>query len=567
VEGTLQVLNGIKNSPHCLQEQLLREKLKKHKFEALEFYMKKSIIFVIIVLFTLGCRKEPVSWDVDAFFPILTTKMSLQQAVPDSLIAIGPNQELNLIYKGTLIKFELDSLLSMPDTTIVDQFLWPVGSITLQPGQVFLSDTNYTRYNLGNAKLTQLNIASGSLKLTLTSTLQEASVMEYSLPTTTLNGIPFFIKENIPAGSASNPAVITKTYDISGYNISLTGIHDNDFNLIANSYRAYIDHAGSPVVINAGDRFTASNTMTGVTPNYARGSFGTELTNQTSSGEPIDAFKNISSGLIALESVTMQFELKNEIGVDISLNINDLTAISTANNVRVSLQSPLSNGDINLNRATESNGANSTPVSTSYRQDLNPNNSNVTEFVSTLPNQIRYDFDIHLNPLGNVSNSNDFIYDNTGLSINLDAEIPLKFNANNLILLDTSDFSIDSTSQKEALKIIGGSVNLHALNWYPFDLIAQFYLVDENNNIIDSIFDAPQTLSGATPIFGVVDDPIHSFFKAPVNESKITHLYETKNIITRINITSTDTGKIQIYEQYFIDLKIVGDFQYLISVD
>lgn len=528
--------------------------------------MKNFILLWAIVIVFSGCRKEAISWDVDTLFPIMHTKMTLQQAIPDSMISTGVHQDLNLIYNGTLIDFRLDSVISMPDTTIKDEFFLPFGSITLLPGQNFLSDTNYTRYDLGGAQLTQLNIQSGTIELRLSSSLNEASVLEYSLPTATKNGIPFFVKENIPAGTTSNPSIIVKTYDISGYNISLTGINNNDYNIISNAYRAYIDSTGNSVIVNQGDKFVAQTTMTGITPNYARGYFGVHNITESANDQVIDAFQNITSGTMDLDAVSMVFKIKNDIGVDLKVNINELTGINTKNNSTITLNSLLSNSPVNLNRANEDNGAYSNILPTHYQTILDPSNSNITEFVSNLPNQLKYDFDIVLNPLGNVSNSNDFIYHNTGMEIALDAEIPFKFNASNLVIVDTSDFDIDSTSQEEVQKIQSGFIKVYANNWYPFDLTAQFYLLDQNATIIDSVFDTPQLIQGGTPIFGVVDDPTQSMIQAPISPSKIDHLYKATHIYTKVKVNSTDTGKTQIYSNYNLDIRVVGDFNYLISI-
>jgi hypothetical protein len=529
--------------------------------------MKKLIIIILLIVSAFSCKREPISWDVDSLVPILKTKMTVQQAIPDSMISVGSNNELNLIYKGTLIDFKLDSVLSMPDTTTTDIFSWPIGSITLLPGQVFLSDTNFTRFDMGGAKLTHLFIQSGSIDLTLTSSLQGPSVMEYSLPTATKNGVPFFVKEFIPAGTTSAPSLITKSYDLSGYDISLTGINNDNYNVLANAHRAYIDYSSGPVIINAGDKFVASNTFSAVTPSYARGSFGSELIQESAMGEVLDAFDNIAGGTIKLEEVSMIFQINNEVGIDATIKVNDLTGNNTHNNNAITLQSPLSNGEINLNRATEINGIQSGTNPSIYTQIIDNSNSNISQFVSNLPNELNYDFDIQLNPVGNVSNSNDFIYNNTGISIDLDSEIPLNFNAHNLILVDTSEFKIEGTSQEDVSKIISGYINLHANNWYPFALDAQFYLLDSNNIIIDSIFNSPQPIQGGIPVFGMVDTPVYSFLQSPVNDVKIDHLYKTKNIITKIKINSSTTGTANIFEHYFIDLSIVGDFKYLISIE
>ena len=241
----------------------------------------------------------------------------------------------------------------------------------------------------------------------------------------------------------------------------------------------------------------------------------------------------MKSGFLTLEEASMDFTINNEAGMDLTVTVNEISGWNSTNQTGVTLNSPLSNNSININRATETNGIYSSPKSSTHITELNDENSNLTEFIANLPHTLSYDFEIELNPLGNVSAGNDFIYNNTGVEINLDAEIPLNFNASNLVLIDTSDFEIDSTSQEDVNQIIGGNLNIYSENWYPFDLFLQFYLLDDQNNIIDSIFTQNAQINGGIPIFGLVDDPQISLMKAPISQEKANRLYQTVRIITK----------------------------------
>lgn len=528
--------------------------------------MKKHFLFLFILVLSLSCRKEPISWDVDTLIPILHTKMTLQQALPDDALEVINGNELQLIYSGNLISLQLDSTLAIPDTSISDTFSIPFGSIVFPSGSTFLSDSNFTRFDFNNTQLTHLYIREGEMSLELISSLEGPSVFEYSLPTMKKNGVPFFVIENIPAAASSSIAVIQRTYDISGYEISLTGIQNDNFNVLANEYRAYIDSSSSAVTISAGQSFRATNTLSGIKPSYIRGSFGSETSNESSQNEPLEIFEYVKGGSLSLESATMEFEIKNEIGMDLNIVINDISGNNAYNNTSVSLISPLSSTGINLNRATETQGIYSAPNATQNITLLNNQNSNLNEFIGNLPQSISYDFEINLNPLGNVSAGNDFLYENTGIEINLDAQIPLNLNASNLILSDTTDFEIDSGSKEESSKIIGGYLNIYTLNWFPFSLENQFYMLDKNQIIIDSIFAESQMIYGGIPVFGIVEDPQSALVKASLTPSKIAHLYQTKSLITKMKLHSTSSENIRILDTYFLDARIVGDFEYQISI-
>lgn len=529
--------------------------------------MRKYVFLVLVFALLLGCRKEPISWDVETLFPILHTQLNLQKAIPEENLGIINGNELQLQYQGNLIKLKLDSSLTIPDTSVADTFNIPIGSITLYPGQTFLEDSNFTRYDFGNSQLTRLNINSGFMEIEISSELEAPSVLEYSLPTMSKNGIPFLLTEKVPASVNGVATIIKKSFDLTGYEISLTGLNNDDYNVLASKYRAYIDSSSVPVIVTSGQEFIATNSLLQINPSYIRGSFGSETSDLKEENEPIDLFSNIIAGQIEIESSSMVFELENEMGAEITIKVNEIKGINSVNQTEVILKSPLSNSTINLNRATETNGIFSTPYPTTNTTILNSSNSNISEFISNLPNEIGYDFEVDLNPLGNVSNGNDFLYGNTGVAINLDASIPLNFKANGLTFIDTSDFSIDSTSQNETRKIIGGSMNIYTSNWFPFSLDLQFYMMDDNLNIIDSIFDYPQTIQAAQPVFGVVDIPMMSEFKAPVSPSKIENLYQTDRIQTFVRINTTDTGSVKVLDSYFIDTKIVGDFKYQIEIE
>lgn len=528
----------------------------------------RKILFSIIILFTLlGCKKEPTTWDVDALLPLYHSKLTLKQAIPDSLISVGDGGRLDLVYKGTLLEFNLDTVFSIPDTTMEDEFLLPIGQVVLLPGQTFLSDTLVSPYDMKGAQITKMTIGSGIFHVYVSSSMQGELVLDYAIPSATKNGQMFFVREIIPPGTKSNPTTVSKDYDISGYEVDLTGINNNEFNVISTEYRVYADSNGGTVTITAGDKLVMGNTLENILPSYARGYFGMKSIEENSQNQNIDAFNNLLSGTLDLESVTMDFKIENEIGVDVTATIHELKGANTLNNTTVSLWGPIIGNPINLNRSTETGNPQDPITPSVYVTKLDNTNSNVTPFVSNLPHEMTYDIEINLNPLGNVSNSNDFVYDSTGIKMNLEAEIPLKLNAKNLVLVDTSDFALDSTSQEDARNITGGFLNLYAENWFPFSLEGQFYMLDESGQIIDSVFAEPQIISSGIPEGVKVNEPTASLLQAPITGSKIDHLYQTKFMVSKLRINTIGNGKVEIFDNYFVDIKMVGDFTYMISIN
>lgn len=529
--------------------------------------MKKLALVLFAFALITGCKREPTTWDVDGLVPLAYSKVTLEEAVPDENIASDSNGALSLIYKGNLFELSLDSIFQIPDTSAEDEFFLPIGTVTLQPGQTFKADTVTSPYDMNGAQITYFDIRSGIFHVFVESTLAEPMILEYAIPSATKNGQMFFVKETIPSGTIGSPTYVDKDYDLSGYAINLTGENNDAFNLLRTEYRVYVDSAGVPLTIVAGDRLRLGNTLQSIRPSYARGYFGNELLTESAEGEAIDAFNNIVSGNITLEKTTMQFNIINELGVDIRANIGELTGKNNLTNLETSLTGPIINTDMNLNRSTETNNASNPVIGSTYSQELNETNSNVTDFIGVLPNELSYAIEVQINPLGNVSGSNDFVYDSTGIKLALDVEIPLKLQANNLVILDTAEFNIDSTSQEEVGRITGGFLNLYATNWYPWDIEAQIYLMDENYMVIDSIFGGSQVLLGGQPNPDEVTIPSESVLKAPVSKSKIDNLYRAVYVESKLRINTVGSTPTTIFDTYYIDMNLVGDFTYLVTIN
>ncbi|MBL4667653.1 MAG: hypothetical protein JKY30_00100 [Flavobacteriales bacterium] len=168
---------------------------------------------------------------------------------------------------------------------------------------------------------------------------------------------------------------------------------------------------------------------------------------------------------------------------------------------------------------------------------------------------------MNINPLGNISGGNDFVYKKHPLQTNLNVEFPLSLIANNLTLQDTVDFSL--MKDGESGSIIDGTLFLYANNGYPFDANIQMALYDENMNFLQNLTVNNQIQSAPVNSFLRVIEKKESVLSVPLNSGTIENLYLTKNILLSIAFTTTAQPQfIKIYEGYEIDIKMVGDFSY-----
>ena len=531
----------------------------------------KVLVFVFLLLGMISCRKglDSPKWDVDAYIPLITSTIKLEDSFSDSLISSDETGKLSLIYQDELISIKLDSIFSIPDTTIEDNFNIPFGQITLVPGQPIITDTQKTEINVQNIQLKKAVVRQGVIEVSMLSTIPEKTVFTYSIPAAQKNGIPLISTMNVNAGSLTSPASVSQTVDISGYELDLTGLDKNSYNQIDIIYHSAVDQNGSTIVVNSGNYIKFITSFKDVIPEYGQGYFGNETRTESGQEDSFDIFKNFENGQIAINKAKLFFTLENEVGVDITASILDISGKNTSTNNSVSLNHNITQNAINLNRASENSSIHYPPISPAiYSAHIDETNSNVTDFISNLPDELTYNIEFTTNPIGNSSNGFDFIYYNTGIVLNLDAQIPLEISANNIEIRDTAEFTIDTSSEEEANKINGGQLLLHAWNGYPLDANLQFYLMDEQYNLIDSLFAGEQLLPSGILTNQVVTESTFSTSPIPLTPAKIDRLYDTHYILIKTRISTAGyPDPVQLFDSYAIDVKLIGDFSYSIDPD
>jgi len=525
-----------------------------------------SILLLCLIVLFNSCKKkfDNTSWDVNVLSPLIKTTLSISNLIEDSLVQTNTDNSLSIVYESTLFELSLDTLVQIPDTTITDTFfLLP---LAFPPGFPFSIDAQEVQFNLNGPELTIVKIRSGEIKIELTSTVQERTVLNYQMPGAIKGGIPFEANEEVPAGSLSNPSTITTTFDMSGYVIDLTGSNGIDFNKIATNFIASIHPDGDTTTPSANDYVLIKNSFVDITIEYARGYFG-QYTIIAEDSTDLNIFNNIISGSFDLVSFDIALNIKNGFGIDVQAVINNLISTNTQTNNSVPLNHPIIGSAINLNRATE---IPSPPLPFTYAEyDIvfNKVNSNTDALIENIPDRLNYSFDLMINPAGNQSLGNDFIYYDSDLKIFVDLELPISLTANELILVDTIDFTLNESNVND------GFIYLFADNGFPFDVTPQFFLLDENNIITDSLI-----IPGATIEAAPLDNQLKvtekklSKLVIPLNKVQIDKLYETKKMLIWLKLTTTQPpptppNYIKIYSNYMIDIKLVGDFNYGIEIN
>lgn len=534
----------------------------------------KKLSFILLALSTFllfSCRKptDKPYWDTELLAPIVNASMNINNLLPDSILQTNADSSLKIVYNNEINVLSIDTLFKMHDTTLHQAYNLPVAQ-TLVPGGVIVPyNVTSTTYQLPGVQLRTVIIKSGKVRYTIKSFIHEVTVFNYSIPSASLNGIPFSILINVPAAVGSTPGIYTHEYDLSGYSIDLTGTIHNAVNTIYTSLQANVSaSATSSVVINPQDSLVIDNTFSGLIPYYAKGYFGENTFIVGPSTTDFSFLRRITSGTLQFQDVTVNMQIENPIGMDARMYINSLQSINTRTNSTVPLTTNygLIGQPININRAAESGSGLDNVYPTYANFPLTTANSNIKPFIENLPDKLGYTMKVITNPLGNVSGSNDFIYSDKLLKASLNIQIPLSLIAHNLTLVDTLSLNIGNTNGVQ--NVHSGTLTLFANNGFPFDGTMQMYLLNDHNIAVDSVFGYASTIAEA---------PINASYKAigkkltkiviPVSADKMNLLYNTKHVLLKVKFnTASQPNYMQIYSYYALDVNIVADFNYTVRL-
>ncbi len=511
--------------------------------------------------FFYSCKKE-TSWDVDAAIPIARSHLNISNFFGDTIFQPDASGLLHIAFSRDLISYTMDSLVKLPDTTIDLSYLIPFAT-SLNPGvQIYsnaLSTDKEVTFDVNNGvELNKAIVKKGFLKIEYTNTYAQPLQFDYIINSASLYGNQLTVNQ-IVAGSST----LTKTYPLDGYNINLTGISGNKINTLVQTYTISTASSGVADNLLPGQGLTIKLSFVDIVPEYIQGYFGQQNLSFGPDSSSFGFLNNFSTSNFLLSQSSINFRIVNEFGVEMTSSINNMRSIKTSPPNVVTLNSGNLLQSINVNRANKTNNP-SNPVFPWIKQiNINSSNSNLNPFLENLPNYLGYSVTGQLNPLGNISSGNDFAYYGRGLKVTADIDIPLALSADYFSLVNYS--KVDLTQLKELSNANSCTINLSARNNYPFKAQVQGYMLNDQNQIIDSLFYPGQNVieAAVTDINNVVLNYVDSKLEADFDNAKIEKLSQCKQIkfVSYLYLPNQPTP-IKIKEDSYLDLIVSAFINY-----
>jgi len=530
------------------------------------FKMSKIALVFIAVVFIFSCRKDfnRPNWDVDLLAPLAKTSLSIKNLFPDSVIQVESDTSLKLVYQTNIFDIEMDSLFRIPDTVVSANYVFPL-SIFVAPGNSLYVDNDEFVLDVSNGvELNTVLIESGFIEVEIFSEIREKVVINYTIPSATKNGDTLVLTELVDAATNFQDGYFKKIIDVSGYKLDLRGTSLTEVNTLVTRASVGVDpNAASSVTVFAGDKITYSSSLVDVVPFYVKGYLGSQQYRFGPETTTMNIFDKVLSGSVDIDQVDVNLDFENGIGVDAQLTIDQLSSINTVNNTSKLLTHAVVGTPINLNRAQETFSIPEVTYS-NYNVFMNTTNSNIDELIEIIPNQLLYDINLNINPLGNLSGNNDFVFKKHPLRVKLNVELPLSLMATNLTLADTVDWSISNTGSNG--EVIDGTLFLYVDNGFPFDANIELALYDENWSFIQNLTVVDKIIAAPVNASLRVIQKQSSRVSIPLSKSDVDNLYQAGKIIVKVAFTTIPQSQfVKIYDEYAIDIKMVGDFAYNVN--
>jgi hypothetical protein len=343
-------------------------------------------------------------------------------------------------------------------------------------------------------------------------------------------------------GSATVPTEGYYTVDMSNKYVVLSGTTGFDYNKLSTHLEIKTENGttADQNTIYGQDSVRFELLMSDLIVDYAKGYFGNDTYSFDESFNLAEG-SNMPTGALVLEQASLGFHVTHKMGFDGKLKINNVSGTNNVTSNSIQLTGGNLYDPFFITRSIDNGG---TASNSNYNIDLNEGNSNITSFMGNLPNIISFQGNLELNPFGNVSDGNDFFYENQLTEAKLVVDVPLRLAANDLTLKDTLNVEITTDAARVSSLILdvqnafpmSWSLNLATLSGV---VIASDLLVS-NGNSVDAI-----ALPNSTTL------------QIPISEAQWNSIKsEGKLIMQVVSNTPSYPNLVNLYNSYFIDVRV-----------
>lgn len=488
-----------------------------------------SRTLLVLALASIGsCSKEldfdkaeDINFNFGVNFPILDATIDLSTIIDSNeTILVDPDGGLRIQFtEDDIFEFGIQDFTNIPDQELFNEdLLIGNGSIPL----VAPLD------NVGDFSVNEFTFESGKFIFKAISTSPDPITLEIKINNGTNNGSPAVFN------FTTTGLVTTASFDLINFVMDFSGPNGaNNLDIEFSSTAS-----GFPL----GSSVNLSCEAKSIELLDIKGDFGhLEIPiPEDSFSMELDGLDKFVNGLV-FENPEFNLHLENEFGFDLGLNI-EMKGTSVNGNT-----SDLNVDELIINSPTVSGDIIKETLS------INKSNSNLPNFLSSLPQNLTYGGQVKLNP-GAAPYSN-FLHKDSKCKGSVEVNIPLEVRLTDLIY-ETIIEDVE-VLDKESDEINNIELIFETANLFPFQADINMYMLDPLNQVLDSI---PLDILKAAPVGsdGISTQANVHQFSVFLTAQNIEHLRSTNHLKFIGHLVSTNGGNtmVKIIDSYSIGIKM-----------
>lgn len=528
--------------------------------------ISRILLGFALMIAVFGCRKDQAepSWDVDILAPLILDTIFITDVISDTLIEINPDHSISFVFEEKLYEAQFDSLVKLPDTLISWEFdlQYLPFPIQLQPGDTIISEEfdwplDIESYNISGVKLVEALIRSGHLVFEVLDESETDLLCIFGIHSAVRNETDTFRLEE----KVLNGELFSGDYDVSDYWMDLTGENGDTVNMLS-YYLALIVHPDEPeeITLYPDDKFSVDIRFESITLDYVKGYFGQNQFTVGPQETDVDLFAGLDIQGISIEQADVVLDIHNYFGIEGYFNINELKAINTELGQTVTLQSPMVDSNLFIDRAIDVNPGQGEVFPSIHSYDFS--DSNFGELFSLMPDKISYTVSIETNVNGDSTNLDNFFYYDQPIEVYMEARINQGIRIDDLLVSSTLDWN---GSGVELNNVKSGHLVLVYSNGFPFNLDLEMFLLDEDSQVLDTLITNGYVEAGLLNSENRVEEAVETRISVELDENIKEAMRNAKFVSYSIYINSAENEHVKVYSTDVMALKVIGDFKYLIE--
>jgi hypothetical protein len=353
----------------------------------------------------------------------------------------------------------------------------------------------------------------------------------------------------------------TSGYNLMDYTLRLTDT-SADRSLIEVVYTIKLDPTSG--IIQPGEPIVDFSVgLSAIEYNVIYGYFGQFSLDLPPVNIPLDLYNPIYQGSFYFEGAELRMIFSNSFGIPVEMTINEFGVLG-----RNGLFTSITGGNLPIEGVPTVLGYPGLLEVGETRVDsfiLNAENSNLFNVLETGPTDLNLDVDGRINPLGTEYN---FVTDSSEYKVLIELFLPLNGYADNVVVKDTLDFVFSDFYSKPPEEIKRLILRLNITNGFPLNMKIQAYFFNENDVLLDSLFqdlqDPARFIPAATD--GNGDGRVEPLEVAPpvevdLSRQQIDNISSSTYMVVFFTLTTPGADQnppenVQFYMDYFFEAHI-----------